>query len=469
MRSSKALLTLVGLSLFAVPACTPLRPKITKWHNELKVDQTTLDNHKEIDFGVHGFDLEPKSRGFNALQLSERGQKALISSLGALSGGDSKKLLAGLGTPIKPPAQAPGDVDATTIDRRLAISVTHLPLHPADRLQMLSVRLYPVQTGVTFTNWSQIATRYQTIDLGTLSFDQTQVTKVEASLAPSVISELTGVKASRDSTKGLKEATSLKSNVASLSGRLASQELFIFEKGGPGQDLTGVISVDTTIKLPRGKDNAGELVPPETITDFSGLFDKDGVANDPTTVLISNSLLDFPPWRDSVLACAELIAYTRRLCGGGSTITESDDCATMVPTTRLVPVTLSPPVESRLYQLQSRRHPFPLVTRRPLGFLNFREYAAAAEFVRYLLTNPTLRALPFDIDLHGANPSELDIVAHAPYKIFKSEIKSANCTEAINTFRQEYRSSGTEDVLNYNRNIVVAKPIEKKKSKGAQK
>ncbi len=455
MRKSSAHLALFALFLFGA-ACTPLRPKITKWHNELKVDPAIPQSFNEIDFGVHGFDLEPKSRGFNALQLSERGQKALINAVGALSDGSMKSLLAGLGTTIKPPAQPPGDIDATIIDRRLVISITHLPLHPADRLHMLKVRLYPIQDGVEFTNWSQIATRYQTIDLGSLSFDQTEVINMEASLAPSVLSELTGVKASRGSTKTLKESTVLKSEIASLSGRLASRELFLFEKGAPRLDLTGAISIDTTIKLPFSK------TPPATITDFSGLFDKKGDPAAVDDVGISESLMDFPPWGEPVLACAELVAYTRRLCGGGSTITESDDCATLVPMRRVERVTLSPPVKRPLFLLRKKGdETLPLIVARHGRLLLLRDYSAAEDLRRYLwLRSRAGLQTPFNLSYSkDVKPSNdyLEIKAYAPYlEAASGQIAEDDCVGRINKYRKEYISL---------RNPVNSEPSQKDNTK----
>jgi len=396
MNASKSIGTLLCLALLT-SACGPLRPRLTRWHDQLSAPVGA--NPDELDFGVFGLNPTPEPRGFRATDLTERGQAALVQALGGLTK-DPRDLLGALGRRITPPAVPPGDVDMTVIDRRLVFSVTHMPLHPADRLHMITMRLLPNQAGVQFQNWSLLATKYETINLGSLTFDQKDTTKLETGLAPGVIEQLKEPKASLESVRNLKEEVALKAKYAALSGRLATNEMFIFEKGAPGVDLTGVIAVDVTLQVP-------QLSIPWTITYLEKLFDTTGTPT-PRAATFRNRSLNFPVAPDRITGCAELVAYTRRVCGGGTTMTESDDCAILTRTVKAADVVLVPELRAQVYQVADTHGRGAVSFAAPVSPLAFLTLEAAEEFLRYLQLGRTPLIGPAKLVLEMGGAIDVD-------------------------------------------------------------
>ena len=357
-----------------------IKPKIARWHDQLYVDQAALNGANELDFGVFGFDPEGAGKsGFKVTDLTADGQAALIKAVGKKTA-DADKLLAALGGSIDASPSGPGDVDTTIVGRRFVFSIAYLPIHPADRIQMLTMRLLPRQEGVTFMKWTQLTTKYETMDLASLTYDTNFKLDASAGLGPSVIKELKEPKGSASLSQELKETRDLKLKYTALTGRLAKEEMYIFEKAAPNVDLSGPVTVDATLKVP-----ARDV--PVTVSDFSGLTTSSGPA-EPAQVSVTPRLMDVPKWRGEITGCAEAIVWVRLVCGGGSSMSESDDCAKLVPIVRTASVVLSPGIKTYPYELQVRDAGG--IQRATLAFeggspVRFRSARSADDLRRYLM------------------------------------------------------------------------------------
>jgi len=430
--------------------CGPIQHKLTGWHDRHLIDSRTLTaaQAEEVDFGVFGFDPEPPKKGFKATDLAERGQAALANSLGRLSKSPGD-LLSAMGTPMKQPGGKPGDEDHSAIDRRIVFSVSHLPVHPGDRIQSLIVRLYPGQKHVKFQAWTQLATKYETIDLGTLTFERDYSASIETTLAPK-IAELQGTKPSASTTQKITEAVSLKRTYAALTGRLAPEEMYIFEKAAPGVDLSGIVAVDATIHLPAGI--------PATITAFDGLFGGDHKPKPGEEVSVATRLITNPIWADDITGCALLTVFVRRVCGGGSSITESDDCARIDLVERPVKVTLSPGIEATIYELQEQTNSVvSAVTAMGHSPLYFADFGAADELRQYLLQRVDRKIGGLQVEMNNGRPvdaPQLRVTAVALNAKAKSE--PISCEETIQ-HPNPHVQKNLETLLNQNRTAEAKK------------
>lgn len=238
-----------------------------------------------------------------------------------------------LAAPLGGAPEAAGSVDRTVFRRRLVISVErHGPggareegLSRVARLARTRIALGLPDERARFTAWDRFVTRWDTVEIGTMTFASSAKLGVDAELTPGVRIEETGdLGISASLGAGLDESLTLSERHVS-NGILRPDSMILIQEGSAGIDLVGNSAVEVELRLVRGAIATGHLYR------FEGLFDAAGSPRPPASVRIERRRHVYP---DRAAADAgdlvaslrhEAIVRTVRRGDGDDTFTESDD------------------------------------------------------------------------------------------------------------------------------------------------
>ncbi len=287
-----------------------LRPPITRRYQK----QThTMAPVGEIEAALGAFSLPipAVTAKTTLLSLSERGQASLIRELGNQSD-SSDSLLTALGSSIGQDSKPDRDIDLTHWSRRVVFSLENRSEGPADRMSAARIRLDQLTGGASFESWTQFATKYDSVDLGTLRLTEHRELGAEAGAPGAVKAGLSG-RVSQDREENLK----LSQRYVSLTGSLSPDAAELIEQGAPGLDLTGNVAVDLTLKADTTKQT--------DVFRFGSLWDDKRQPKKPGDIQIFRQAVHFPASTRDIVARASLTATLRKVLRGDRTLVESDD------------------------------------------------------------------------------------------------------------------------------------------------
>lgn len=170
------------------------------------------------------------------------GQAALIQAIaGKLTTGTIQSAIA---APIS--RTSSGVQDFTTVSRRVVISLE--ASHPgyADRLDQATITL-TLEPNARFKTWNQLATRFETIDLGKINYTQKGTLSAGLESAAPGSSEISKATLSASTERSLAEEVLLKQRYVANMGVLTPSEARIVQQGTVGVDLVGNLLFDITL------------------------------------------------------------------------------------------------------------------------------------------------------------------------------------------------------------------------------
>jgi hypothetical protein len=384
-----AMMLVLTVAVMMLTSCTS--PQITRRYASATLpDEPT--GHDVVTLSLFAMDVPVASAQTTLLSLGERAQAALIRELSAKVN-DAPSLLHALASPIAKPASQQGILDRTVVDRRVVMSIDNRAFSPATRIHKAATILSLKETTADFTRWSQFATKYQTVNLGSVKFTQASEFSLGVKAALPQIPASPEVTGSATATRSLEENLNINQRFVEATGVLTAKEARLVQEGASGIDLTGNMIVDLTVSVASADDH-GEA----DIFTFTKLFDGSGKPSAPGAIEMDRKKVIYvlPRVCKPVEATAVLEATVRKALRGHRTIIEGDDKALYEQVT-----TTSPPFElvpaqalrfSVWYLVDSRNNPIHLQKDTPpkSEVLQFESWDEANEFLRYL------RALPGD-------------------------------------------------------------------------
>jgi hypothetical protein len=290
---------------------------------------------------------DPSKR--NLYNLTEKGQQALINSLGAKTG-SAKELLEALPTVLEPgpdEVRSSPEVKMTDLLKKLEINVNNI------RSVANSGRIAQLLLWVTLDNTNNLSTRYQSVDFGTLSLNKVHGFTINAgiNLGGTGATTLTtvngggtstadggvitnnsstnerGTTSSNTSNLGvgysntntIAEQIAIKNTVLTMKGSISKNEASLQLNGVPNQDLSDNINLELVVK------------PVKTITvpyiTLKGLFHPiSGTPSAQADITVTKKYYTIPQSLTSDVKAS--LSYTfvyREIVSGENTVIESDD------------------------------------------------------------------------------------------------------------------------------------------------
>lgn len=304
---------LAALAAAAVAsACVPPRvtPAVTRRYAHRQFGRDTAHS-----VTLTAFTIPVPAAAASANGITTLAPEAQAEVVKAVAGHTSTpaSLTEAIGLPIGGAGGAAPFVDLTRVSRRLVFSVENRSLGPADRVSLARISIHP-QGEAAFRGWNRIENRYEQVDLGKLNLTRgvTNTGEIGAtvpflSLAPKV---------STSATSSLVEDVALTQRYAALTGAMTEREAVLLQQGVTGIDLTGTVTADVDISLPRGADVTVRHV---------AIPRKDGAPDCSARPVFQRQVVRYPRTADSVWIAAGLEYLLRRVQRGDETITESDD------------------------------------------------------------------------------------------------------------------------------------------------
>lgn len=169
----RVLYTLCLVMLFA-PACMPLRlrPEVTRRYRQISHAEDRTGRHAEIT----AFSLPvPNSDPNSILALAPAAQAEFVKGVAAHASTGQ-----GIAAPIRSDSPPPGARNLARVSRRVVFSIENRSPNPADRLHSVRIGMKLQDTAMSYVSWDKIATKHNTVDVGSLTF--TQGTEVGADL-----------------------------------------------------------------------------------------------------------------------------------------------------------------------------------------------------------------------------------------------------------------------------------------------
>lgn len=378
------------------------KPKITKRYNEIiGYDNTTLPNNY---VKVTGFVTKPVSSTSKTIfDLSERGQKALIETIGKLEKSPSK-IAPLISAPIKLNTPKKLITNHTLIKKRIVLSVEDIAnLQGADRLQSIRIRLKRPSgnTNYKLVSWDKIVTQYQDIDVGKLSFSQTDSSNLSAEIALTGTIQ-GGLSGSSSNTDILAEELQLTKRFPRLTGSITEDEMVIHRQSTALESMDGNVILEVTFKLSEDTE--------KPVYSFKGLFDKGKAVMDESKITIDRAFHILPSIDDpdkTLIEMAYDIQY-RKVIKGHETYTESDDKIKIiyngvgfVPFVKLCD---EDDLNLNLWVLKKGDKPVDIVQGAQKETLRFSSFKQAQEFLKWLKMTGKLQFSGYQL----TNPDGLD-------------------------------------------------------------
>jgi hypothetical protein len=363
-------------------------PKLTRRYKTM-TPKTGANNSATLT--VFALEVPPESSQSNVFNLSERGQAALITSLKDKT--DSPKALLGaVGSPIAKPPQTPSVINLTKFKRRVVFSVENNAIQtPADRLMQATIILRLPPDKSNFVSWDRFASKYEIVDLGKLTFTQTNELNFDIKTVPPGISSIiTNADASNKATRSLVEEVTLKQRYVSFTGSLTPSAARIVQQGVVGIDLTGNVAIDLDIAV---KENPAR---PVVLTPSNLFDDKDNPTSPDAVKFLTQELIVPADQANPIEAQATLDYIMRHVVKGDSTIIEGDDEVTLASgatssiTVSLIPTSalefsiywLIDPVTKNVMHISKRPGGCSIGNVEPMKFLTYED---AAAFLSWLI------------------------------------------------------------------------------------
>lgn len=349
LNKSKNKISLIGLLLILFfSSCRT--PKLT---NRYKVkSDTTGFMAKYVDVKGYALSIPAVAKvvatPLTSLNFTEKGQKALIEEL-SKNVKEPDKLIKLLGTSLieEKEAAAPSITYKTKFSKRLVLSVRNKSAYPEDRISKIEVNLTGTPAQFKFLGCDKIATEYQTVDQGKLTFKNNISGEINAGLTSGVSGtakrtskianpktgdtadfETTGTTNNTASLGGklgfnseFTEEANLRQRYVSLSGSITASEASFYQESIGGIDLSGNIIADVEFELYPGNQATW------TFYKFDSLFRKSSpVRYD--SILIKRSYTIIPNIPVATSTIDLNLSYHvvfRKVIDGGKTTIEGDD------------------------------------------------------------------------------------------------------------------------------------------------
>ena len=207
------------------------------------------------------------------------------------------------------------------------MSIDNRSLEPSTRMHKAAVVL-SLDEAVDFKSWSRFATKYETVNLGSVRFTQGSEFGIGVKAAPPQLPTV-GVDGSATATRRLEESLRIEQRFVGTTGVLTAKTARLIQEGAFGRDLTGNMIVDLTVSVKNPQPH-----PSRDIFTFARLFDAAGNPNPAGTIAIDKQTVIFVSRAcQPVQATAQLQATLRWVQAGGQTLIEGDDKAIYQPVT----------------------------------------------------------------------------------------------------------------------------------------
>lgn len=300
--------------------------------------------------GVAVFSV-PASEGGSSTRLPElspSAQSALIRAV-ADKTDTPEAFLHLLGRPVGASADSERSADRTRFRRRVVVSAENRVARPVGdaagrwraspgaRISRLRVAIGLEPGRARFRSWDRFASRYETVDLGAMSFRRERSSGLALDVAPGNVAgelDLVALESARAST--LDEELPLRSRYVST-GMLLPDSMILLQEGAVGVDLTGNVVVEVEIDVVDAPE-------PAPVHSFVGLFGGDGAPRPPDSVRVASGRLTHAPAPAGDLRGTlrfEAVVRTVRSGAGDATWAEGDDHVRyLVETARRPGVTL---------------------------------------------------------------------------------------------------------------------------------
>lgn len=352
----------VAALLLVASACwSRPEPELLRRHAALEVADTT---------GLVGVALfsVPAGRTASAVPLQELSASAQTAMIRAVAEktDSPEAFLHTLGPPAGADLEPAGPIDRTRFRRRVVISAENHAARPSRdpdgrwraspgaRIIRLRVAVGTDAGRARFLSWDRFASRYESVDLGEMSFRRERSSGLDLDVVPGdAVRELRSLAGDAARSSTLDEELPLRSRYAST-GVLLPDSMILLQEGTVGVDLTGnvVLLVEIDVAAASG---------PARTVDLSGLFGPDGAPRPPDSVrVVARDLVHAADADRDVRATLRFDAVVRtiRPGGGDATWAEGDDHALhLVETSVEPPSTLVPARELRasVWQLATPR------------------------------------------------------------------------------------------------------------------
>ena len=265
-------------------------------------------------------------------ELSSSAQAAFVRAVADRTE-TSGALLRTLGGPIGAPAGRGAMLDRTRFRRRVVVSAENRAARPARdqggrwraspgaRISRLRVALGLDPSRAEFRSWDRFASRWESVDLGAMSFRREVRAGLGVELSPEIVArevDLLGLEAGRTST--VDEELPLRRRYVST-GMLRRDSMVLLQEGAVGIDLTGnvVVQVDVDVR---------DAPEPARTHAFAGLFGDDGSPRPADAVRVASRDLVHAPGPVGDLRGSlrfEAVVRTVRSGAGDATWAEGDD------------------------------------------------------------------------------------------------------------------------------------------------
>lgn len=308
--STRVVLSIALCSSLAATACA--KPTLTRRYQTLTPPESVAQSAPgPVELTASVFPVEPPAPR-TIFDLGTDGQAALITALAAQGGGS---LPGALASPIV--RGQTGVVDRTTVNRRVVLSVSTTHAGLADRLDYASIVLeLPKNAPARFSAWNQLATKFETVDVGKLTFSQKDSLSSGLEGILPGISEITKATAGATRERIMGEEVLLRQRYVAITGSLVPTTAKVVQQGAVGIDLVGNTVFDVTL--------AGDRIQQERLYSVEGLF-KSGQPSLPADVTLNRRLIRFVETASDWTVAVNAQFRRRRVTDGDRTVTESDD------------------------------------------------------------------------------------------------------------------------------------------------
>lgn len=286
---------------------------------------TTVSNGSEAELvRVSAFvlDVPPSPPKSFLLDLSPQAQSTLIGEIAKKTASMESFLSSLQDVGVK--ENGGGDIiDMTRFRKRVIFSVEKggdkfsERIGPADRIGELLIQM-SIPAIARFHSWSRFETKYESIDLGKVSFTQGSQAGLSGTMIPQTSLLPATIPGTMAFNRSIVEEILLKQRYIAISGSLAPQDARLYQQGAMGIDLTGNFFIDFDIRL----DNS--QVGWKTMTLIENLSEK-GIPNPGDKVRVGFKTLKYP--NQSAAVTCSLVSHflLRHVQDKAQTVIEGDD------------------------------------------------------------------------------------------------------------------------------------------------
>ena len=408
--------------------------KLTKRYKSAEPDTQGCKINEYVSVDVSLIDKDPTTApAVKALyDLSPKGQAAFINAVNAKET-TSVAMISQLKSDLAVPADKtlPEIIDFTRMSKRIQVAVGKVPLvDEGARIEKISIKIVINDSNLRIRSCNRIVTEYQNVDLGKISYTNSNGFEATGSLGiggsfsntnsegdkntsaqkngdNTLGSERTtnngvtntgtvskGIGAKFNASRSMSEEVQLKQRLVALNASIKTEDnsLNLFQEGVSGIDLTGNIIADVIFEYIND-------VAVEKVYFFDKPFLPNGSANSQSNIEIRENYTQTINLTNDITATITFKAVYRRIKKGDKTISESDDaiqlingktedCKTNTATVLIPKSSMRPNTWQFMYKVNNS-------TMLPLSICNganmcgeivFYNYKNALEFLRWLKT-----------------------------------------------------------------------------------